>query len=175
MDRELLLLGLLRRGDTHGYQLHEFINRYMASCVDLKKPTAYYLLDRMAAAGWVTRTDQQEGSRPPRRVYAITPEGEDAFRLLLRQNLAAHHPARFPGDIGLAFLDALPLAEVRIHLLARRAALASEISELADVPLHAGSLQLMVEHRARHLTAELDWLDTVLARLDQTPGSYTEE
>jgi hypothetical protein len=33
----------------------------------------------------------------------------------------------------------------------------------------------MVEHRARHLTAELDWLDTVLARLDQTPDSYTEE
>lgn len=175
MERELLLLGLLRRGDTHGYQLHEFINRYMASCVDLKKPTAYYLLDRMAAAGWVTRTDQQEGSRPPRRVYAITPEGEEVFRLLLRQNLAAHHPARFPGDIGLAFLDALPPAEAHAHLLIRRAALAGEIAALADVPLHTGALQLMVEHRARHLAAELDWLDTVLARFDQSPDSHTEE
>lgn len=175
MDRELLLLGLLRRGDTHGYQLHEFINRYMASCVDLKKPTAYYLLDRMAAAGWVTRTDQQEGNRPPRRVYAITPAGEDAFQRLLRQNLAAYQPAHFPGDIGLAFLDALPHAEARAHLLTRHAALTEDIASLAAAPPHSGTLQLMLDHRVRHLNAELEWLDTVLARLDQLLNQNTEE
>lgn len=27
MERELVLLGLLRRTDMHGYQLHEFINQ----------------------------------------------------------------------------------------------------------------------------------------------------
>ena len=31
MDRELLLLGLLRRSDMHGYQLHEFIERDLAT------------------------------------------------------------------------------------------------------------------------------------------------
>lgn len=175
MDRELLLLGLLRRGDTHGYQLHEFINRYMASCVDLKKPTAYYLLERMAAVGWVTRTDQQAGGRPPRRVYAITPAGEEAFQRLLRQNLAAHQPAYFTGDIGLAFMDALPPAEARAHLLARRAALEADIASLADAPPHAGTLQLMLDHRARHLAAERAWLDTVLAQLDQLLDLNTED
>ncbi|MBL8155487.1 MAG: helix-turn-helix transcriptional regulator, partial [Anaerolineae bacterium] len=64
MDRELLLLGLLRREDMHGYQLHEFINQNMASCIDLKKPTAYYLLDRMAESGWISASAVQEGSRP---------------------------------------------------------------------------------------------------------------
>jgi DNA-binding PadR family transcriptional regulator len=175
MDRELLLLGLLRRGDTHGYQLHEFINRYMASCVDLKKPTAYYLLDRMTEAGWVTRTTAQEGGRPPRRIYRITAAGEDAFQRLLRENLSAHHPAHFPGDIGLAFVDALPSAEVRALLLARRAALADDIAALESAPPHTGTLQLMLEHRARHLAAELDWLDTVLARLYAITDPHIEE
>lgn len=175
MDRELLLLGLLRRGDMHGYQLHEFIHRYMGSCVDLKKPTAYYILDRMTAAGWVTRTEEQEGSRPPRRVYTITAAGEAAYQRLLRDNLAAWQPAQFPGDIGLAFVDTLPPAEARALLLRRRAALAAEIAALDDAPPHAGALQLTLEHRARHLTTELDWLDTVIARLQQQIDLYTEE
>lgn len=168
MERELLLLGLLRRGDMHGYQLHEFINRYMASCVDLKKPTAYYLLDRMAADGWVARTEEQEGNRPPRQVYAITEAGEQAFQRLLRENLVEYHPTRFAGDIGLAFLDALPPAEAGIHLQARRERLATEIAVLSSAPHHTGSLQLVIEHRALHLAAELDWLDKVLERLSQS-------
>jgi DNA-binding PadR family transcriptional regulator len=50
MDRQLLLLGLLRRQEMHGYQLNEFIEEKMHSCIDLKKPTAYYLLDKLAQA-----------------------------------------------------------------------------------------------------------------------------
>ena len=48
MERQLLLLGLLRREDMHGYRLNEFIERDMAFCTDVKKPTAYYLLDKLA-------------------------------------------------------------------------------------------------------------------------------
>ena len=48
MDDKLLLLGILRRQEMHGYQLFEFIDRDLAACTNLKKPTAYYLLNRMA-------------------------------------------------------------------------------------------------------------------------------
>jgi len=51
MDRQLLLLGLLRRQEMHGYQLNEFIEEKMHFCIDLKKPTAYYLLDKLAQEG----------------------------------------------------------------------------------------------------------------------------
>ncbi len=162
MDRELLLLGLLRRADMHGYQLHEFINQNMASCVDLKKPTAYYLLDKMAEAGWIQPTEIQEGNRPPRQVYQITPAGEAAYQRLLRENLAAYHPVRFAGDIGLAFLDTLPPDERRAALLARRAALAAELAAAQAIPPHGGSMQLVIDHLRQHLAAELDWLDDVI-------------
>lgn len=165
MDRELLLLGLLRRQDMHGYQLHEFINQNMASCIDLKKPTAYYLLDRMAEDGWITVSAVQEGSRPARHVYQLTPEGEAHFQRLLRENLAAYHPVRFAGDIGLVFLDALPPAEQRGLLEQRRAALQLELDRAQTAPYHAGSSQWVIEHLTRHLHTELDWLDELIQRL----------
>ena len=51
MERELLLLGFLRREQAHGYRLNEFIEREMTACTDIKKPTAYFLLDKMAHEG----------------------------------------------------------------------------------------------------------------------------
>lgn len=166
MDRELLLLGLLRRQEMHGYQLHEFIDRDLTVCTDLKKPTAYFLLDKMLTAGWIAEKAEQAGHRPSRRVFAITPEGEAAFQRLLRANLAGWSRAHFPGDIGLAFVDALDPAEAAQLLRHRRDILMAELAAARATPTHAGSLQWLIEHQVQHLAAELDWLDTVLARLD---------
>ncbi len=168
MERELLLLGLLRRADMHGYQLHDFINRNMTSCTDLKKPTAYHLLDKMAARGWlsVSLENVPDSNRPTRRVYRLTPAGEAAFQELLRENLRTYTAAIFGGDVGLAFLDALDAAEARALLQERRTALAAAQAALRHVPPHEGSMGLMIDHQAHHVQSELDWLDKVLARLD---------
>src|SRR5689334_24991696 len=107
MDRELLLLGLLRRAHMHGYQLHEFIERDLATCTDLKKPTAYFLLDKMTRLGWITQREEREGNRPARRVYQVTAAGEAQFQQLLRENLSGSATTRFTGDIGLIFADTL--------------------------------------------------------------------
>lgn len=170
MHRELLLLGLLRRGDMHGYRLTEFIHRDMAFCTDLKKPTAYHLLQKMEQEGWIVTSEAREGNRPPRRVYQVTPAGEAAFQRLLRENLAAHDPTRFAGDIGLAFVDDLPPAEACALLAQRRAALAGELAAMqtahgSGAHGSARGLALIIEHHERHLNAELLWLDEVIERL----------
>ena len=165
MDRELLLLGVLRQHGMHGYQVHEFIDRYLASCTDLKKPTAYFLLDKLAKAGWITHEQMQEGHRPPRRVYQLTPQGEAEYQRLLRENLAGYIPAYFVSDIGVAFLDELPVDEALGRLRQRRRLIVAELEIAQAAPPHPGSLQWLVEHRVRHLRAELEWLDEILARL----------
>jgi DNA-binding PadR family transcriptional regulator len=165
MERRLLLLGLLRQEEMHGYQLHEFIERYMQTCVDLKKSTAYYLLDKMEDKGWITSSEEQEGNRPRRQVYRLTAAGEEQFQQLLRENLAGYWPARFAGDVGISFLDALPAEEALPLLQQRRAALAAALTAAQDAPPHAGTLQLLLEHQVAHLEAELSWLDRLLDRL----------
>ena len=164
-DRELLLLGFLRRGNMHGYKLNEFIEREMAVCTDLKKPTAYFLLDKMAKQGWISQKETREGNRPPRRVYRMTAKGEAAFQKMLRENLARHLPAKFPGDIGVAFSDQLEGSEALQLLAQRREALAADLEQARAVPEHEGSLHLIIEHQQFHLEAELRWLDQVIARL----------
>ena len=66
-ERELLLLGLLRKREMHGYQLSEFMETHVGIFFDLKKATAYNLLGKMEGKGWVRSREEQEGKRPPRR------------------------------------------------------------------------------------------------------------
>lgn len=165
MERKLLLLGLLRRQKMHGYQLHEFIDRYLSTCVDLKKSTAYYLLDKMAAEGLISESEAQVGNRPPRRVYSLTEVGERHFQALLRQNLAGYWPAYFAGDLGLAFLDHMEADEAMALLQERRRLLVQALARAESAPQHPGSMQYVVAHQKAHLLAELRWLDEVLAEL----------
>ena len=124
----------------------------------------------MKANGWVHETQQQEGNRPPRRVYGITAAGEAAFQELLRQNLAEYTSAQFSGDVGLAFLDELPAVEGLALLQKRRDALQAHLMATQSIPPHPGSLQLTIEHQIRHLTAELTWLDEVMAQISLDTG-----
>jgi DNA-binding PadR family transcriptional regulator len=166
MDKKLLLLGLLRTGSMHGYQLNDFIESTLSTCVQIKRPTAYYVLNKMQDDGWVEESEEQEGNRPPRRIYSITPAGEAAFQKLLRQNLADYELAQFTGDVGLAFLEELPLDEGLALLQQRRGIIEALLEETRAIPQHRGSLQLTIEHQVHHLQSELEWLDAVMARLE---------
>lgn len=168
MERELLLLGLLRQQDRHGYELYDFIERTMQSCVDLKKSTAYYLLDKMAKRGLITEmteTPTASGNRPPRRVYQITPAGEAHFQDLLRQNLANYKPATYSSVIGLYFLDQIDPMEARPLLAQRQAELRAQLERVTAVPQHPGSLQFVIEQQKVHLEAELIWLENIINNL----------
>lgn len=167
MERELLLLGLLRGEGRHGYELHDFIEKYMQSCVELKKPTAYYLLEKLAQGGYVTETVEQSGNRPARRVYELTQAGEDHFQILLRENLRQYIPVRFGNLVGLAFLDNITPAEAIPLLRQRRESMALQLSEAEAAPAHQGAFQFLIKHQVAHLRAELNWLDTVIDQLTQ--------
>lgn len=162
MNYKLLLLGLLRHQEMYGYQLYEFLDNNLGMCVQLKKPTAYKLLGQMADDGWIVYREEQEGNRPTRRVYVITPEGEKAFQELLRASLAAYQAAEFVSDIGLMFLDALPAQEALPLLEQRRAAVYALLQDVESYPPHHGSVQFMIEHQRRHYAAEVAWLDDVI-------------
>ncbi len=166
--RELLFLGFLRRHDMHGYQLNEFIQRELAVCTDIKKPTAYYLLNKMAEKGWITQSSEQVGNRPPRRVYQITPEGEAAFQSMLRESLQQYTPNFFEDDIPLAYLDELEAEEAQVLLNKRREILVAELEIMRETAPHPGTVQWMLDHRLRHLETELDWLDEIISRLPIT-------
>ncbi|HEX9035465.1 MAG TPA: helix-turn-helix transcriptional regulator [Ktedonobacterales bacterium] len=166
-ERALLLLGILRGQSQHGYQINELIERDLAHVTDMKKPTAYALLDRLEQSGAISVHTEREGARPPRKVYAITPAGEERFLTLLRANLAAADRDASPSDIGLMFLDALPRAEALALLRQRLAQLNEQIAVYARSPQHGLGLgiDLTIERHLALLRADRDWLASALERL----------
>lgn len=164
MDRELALLGLLRQENAHGYQLHEMINQYLEFCTDIKRPTAYALLDKLTDAGLIeVHHEEQLGRRPKRRVYRVTAAGEARFQQLLRESLSSYTPVRFSDDIGIAFMDALSSEEAMLLLRQRRNSLAQYLNSIKDTQHPGGkAMNLVLEHYRWHLQSELDWLDHLL-------------
>ena len=163
-ERELLLLGLLRRREMHGYQLSEFLETHLGMFFDLKKATAYNLLGGMEDVGWVTSREEKEGRRPVRRVFAITPEGESTFQELLRRFLPEYRYPAFPGNVPVLFLDALPVGERAELLNDRRRMVQDRLTSLDTHMDHVA--HPLLDHRRRILQAELDWLGALVDSLE---------
>lgn len=159
-ERELLLLGLLRGREMHGYQLSEFLETHLGMFFELKKATAYNLLGKMEEVGWVISREEKEGRRPIRRVFAITPKGESAFQRLLRKLLPKYQYPAFPANVPVLFLDALPPEEQTDLLRERRGGVRDRLTAL---DLHMDHVaHPLLDHRRRVLQAELDWLEVLI-------------
>lgn len=167
MERELLLLGLLRMHDMHGYQINEFMDAHLGSNVQLKKATVYKLLTGLVDQGWIEYREEREGNYPVRRVYRITPDGENTFQRLLRQSLATYQPVSHLGSIGFMYLDALPAAEAASLLRERRRGVESLVRAMEADETHEGGFRVMLSYHLHYLRAELEWIDEVVARLQQ--------
>lgn len=165
MEREILLLGLLRQNEMYGYQINEIIETQIGSSLKLTKPTTYRLVQKMAEEGWVSFRDEKEGNRPTRRVYAITPEGSERFQEMLKTSLATFEGAENPSVIGLAFLAGLRRREATTLLQTRLESLRTMLEEKIAGASQREEFSILVENEILHLSAEIEWLSGVIAEL----------
>ena len=74
---ELCVLSLLRQQDRYGYEISEFLSKY----IDIADGTVYPLLRKLKADGLVTTYLQEESGGPPRKYYKLTQLGEDVYNM----------------------------------------------------------------------------------------------
>jgi len=168
MEKKLLLLGVLRDHEMHGYQLNEMLGQSVGLPIKLTKPNAYKLLNKMEQDGWVTYRKEQEGNRPPRRVYTITDKGEIAFYQMLRDSLAAYAAPEFPSTAVFNFLDLLPSAEAVALLQERREKVVAHFKKVAEMDAEMREMHLGIEYLFRFYRIELEWLDEVMVQLSNS-------
>jgi len=162
MESKLLVLGLLMNAEMHGYQINEMIESHLGTGIQLKKSLIYKLLNTMTDDGWLTYTEEQEGNRPPRRVYTINEVGEKAFHQMLIESLEDYKPSDFLGNIAIGYLDMLPTDESLPLLLKRREKVENLLQAMLDLGTHPGSHQFIIDHQVHHLKSELEWMDHVI-------------
>lgn len=109
MAIEQTLLGLLAAQPRHGYDLtREFApDTTLGDIIHLESGMLYAHLKKLQKEGWVAAEVMAQESRPPRRVFSITPEGENELRRWLSE------PVTRTRDMRLDFL--LKLYTARQH------------------------------------------------------------
>lgn len=174
--KTLMVLGLLQSGPKHGYELHRIVMGHGELYADLKRPTLYHLLERLAAqeAVAVTTESGARGRRGARLVYALTPRGEAMFYGLLRSTLSTYDAGAAGLEVAAVFLDRVPareacglLAARREAILRRRALVAAELGPLAErsSALRLAKGFLAADHALSLMDAELDWIERAAAQL----------
>jgi DNA-binding PadR family transcriptional regulator len=182
MSTRLVILGFLRRRPLYGYEIKHMIEQVMCDWTNIAFGSIYFALRKLAEEGFIEKVGtEQEGSRPSRTVYQITDAGRGEFLRLLREVWGDVEKHYFTFDIGLSFVSALPIEEVK-DLLRKRVKHLEHVAQYLDahqaeqlaneyVPSHL--VAAVFDHHRAHLNAELDWTRDLLAKVEQ--GVYDAE
>lgn len=179
MSTRLVILGLLRERPLYGYEIKQIIEEHMGDWTNIAFGSIYFALRKLSEEGFVEQVAvEQEGSRPSRTVYQITDAGRAEFLRLLRSVWREVERHYHTIDIALAFMEALPVEEVKTYLQERIGQLKGILEHIGehraeqmaqeDIPAAAAAV---FDHGLAHFEAELSWTRDLLEKVEQ--GVYS--
>ncbi|MCU1513566.1 MAG: PadR family transcriptional regulator [Microbacteriaceae bacterium] len=157
MALDIIILGVLRAGPVHGYELKRRVQRPTLGA--LSNNSIYPALRRFESDGFVTKTVEEQDGKPSRKVYAITDAGRSHFMELisvLPPDLATSDEEFF---VRLGFFEEVAPAG-RAAILAARAAVIDR--QLAQVLVLRSEVMAAATTRWRQ-----DAMDELIARLER--------
>ncbi|MBN1121912.1 MAG: helix-turn-helix transcriptional regulator [Anaerolineae bacterium] len=174
MSVRLVILGFLRDHDLYGYEIKQLIEGRMGDWTSIAFGSIYHALGKLADEGLIEKiATEQEGGRPSRTVYRITESGEREFMNLLRGIWQNVERVFYTIDLGLFFMNALRIDEVkgyvqqRIgHLEAVLAHLETHRAEALPAKPYAALADAIFDHSVGQYEAELAWTRELLARIE---------
>ncbi|MGF7129256.1 DNA-binding PadR family transcriptional regulator [Paraburkholderia sp. EB58] len=180
----LAVLAMLTEAPMHPYRMQQLIKaRGKDEVINVgQRNSLYQTIDRLLRGDLIAiRETERDGAFPERTVYEITEAGRDTARLWLREQLA--EPAReFPAfPAALSFLPLLSPDDVRRQLEVRVGALERELVRMDAINEEAHAIQvprlflLESELVRAQITAELDWVRSVVADLKSGTLTWSPE
>ncbi len=163
IEQELLLLGLLREGPKHGYEIKSKIKQILSIFAGVDIKSIYYPLQILEKRGLVAKKAVKPGKRPERLVYALTSKGEARFSELLSKSLLNLKRPQFSLDLSLYFLRYIEPAiacrrlQARLHMLHKISRGLEQMLQKAS-KTKTSSLGRILEHNLKLLNAESRFL-----------------
>jgi DNA-binding PadR family transcriptional regulator len=178
----LMVLGVIRRhGQAHGYRVSQELRSWGADeWASVGTGSIYHALRNLSKQGMLAAIEDSDAPEGPQRsIFQLTTAGHEEFLRLLRQAIRTADHRRDVLGAALAFMTALPRAEV-IELFRER--LESLRAEHRLIAPHSEDLKAWEEFGAGHVpelfrlwmhtaTCEAEWADALIGRL--TAGAYT--
>ncbi len=158
---EQALLGFLTQGPMHGYDLHRRVEDELGVIWYMGISNIYGALKRLEQAGHVESTLDPQESRPPRKVYRITPAGRESFLDWVRQPVPTMRDMRVEFPAKLYFFHALGLEGAEALIAAQEVVCRGRVERLERSAARCGPHdfnRLVYDFRCRQIEAILAWL-----------------
>jgi len=163
IEKELLLLGLLKESPKHGYDIKRKIKEILSLFAGVDLKSIYYPLQVLERDGLVIKRTTKPGNRPERIVYELTSKGESYFDELLNRSFLNFKRPQFSLDLSLYFLHFMKPAVAKRRMRARLSIL-NRVSKGLEQMIKEqskkkpSSLARILEHNRRQVQAESDFL-----------------
>jgi DNA-binding PadR family transcriptional regulator len=163
---DLAILGLLKEQELHGYELKKRLADTLGVVSGVSFGSLYPALAKLERSGAVeTVTEAPAGARS-RKIYRITPLGEQVFEQLLASDTASIEDSRL-FHLRLAFARYLP-TDARIGLLERRRAHLMERLNQSGTKARASRrvdayVRSLIEHDTETTQHDLTWIERLIA------------
>lgn len=173
MSVRYAVLGLISQKPRHGYETRVAFESLVGGDEnwEVKPAQIYTTLDRLEEAGLVERSsDLGQGEEPSRRVFQITPRGEEALQEWFANPVHPEHQ-RDEFFIKLIIGVACGRADPERLIQTQRVLLFQEMhaatNQREEYDPHTEMAQILLLDKAiMHLEADLRWLDMIELRLE---------
>ncbi len=109
---EYILLGLLETQPMHGYEVFQhFEHSALGQIIHLEMSQMYAFLKKLEHLKYIEATLETQGSRPPRKIFHLTPSGRSVFMEWLFQPVQKTRDAHILFLIKLYFVQRFSPAE----------------------------------------------------------------
>jgi DNA-binding PadR family transcriptional regulator len=167
------ILGLLAQRPRHGYELRAAFEALIGGedIWDVKPAQVYTTLARLEESGLVCQESVEQDSGPEKRIYALTPAGEQELAAWFKDGVA-DQPQKDEFFVKLMLSlgvdETLPYRVIH----AQRSKLYQDLHNLttlrtASDPKVELAQIFFLDKIIMHLEADLRWLDMVEGRLDE--------
>jgi DNA-binding PadR family transcriptional regulator len=157
-----VVLALLAKGPTHGYELRQQLRDALGPLgAGLNAGQIYVTLSRLERAGQVTVTVVGQADRPDRKVYELTAPGHERVAAWLAE-VTWSKPAPAEFHLKLVAAAACGLADPVALADTHRRALLRQLREAQQARLQCGdedAAALLLDGVALRLQADIRWLE----------------
>ncbi|TNE61542.1 MAG: PadR family transcriptional regulator [Alphaproteobacteria bacterium] len=172
MKAEMLILGVLHRGDMHPYEIKRRLKAaHVESYLDVDVGTLYYAVKQLAGGGLIAEKGQETTGRTVRTIYGLTDAGRARMQQLIVETLGGQEGPKHPLYPALVFLHLADRQEAVALFSARITRLEQGITINEAVLRHirdftTGGMRLLMENSIAHMRTELDWTKKAIAELE---------
>jgi DNA-binding PadR family transcriptional regulator len=167
------VLGMLTFGEMSGYDLTKAIERSIGFFWAPAKSQLYAELRRLVMLGWAREREVEQTDRPDKRIYTITPAGQEALRSWLGTPPVDFDPIKSPFLLRLFFGHLAGPDAVRGLVTEHRRQAEELLGTFGEIESHlqeqGGPLTpyLTLTYGMTYARGVVDWCDRTLGELER--------